>query len=110
MQYCSNEYQKVLDKNDILPSMTEQYDHYENAIAERVNGILKQEFDIDKYDTDLEIKSKLIENSIEIYNNFRPHLSNYMLTPNLMHRQNTIKRKQYKTKKGSDKKSLPLIY
>ena len=110
LQYCSNEYQKVLDKNDILPSMTEQYDPYENAIAERVNGILKQEFDIDKYDTDLEIKSKLIENSIEIYNNFRPHLSNYMLTPNLMHRQNTIKRKQYKTKKGSDKKSLPLIY
>lgn len=110
LQYCSNEYQNMLDENDILPSMTEQYDPYENAIAERVNGILKQEFDIDKYDTDLEIKSKLIENSIEIYNNYRPHLSNYMLTPNLMHRQNTIKRKQYKTKKGSDKKSLPLIY
>ena len=48
LQYCSNEYQKVLEKNDIQPSMTEQYDPYENAFAERVNGVLKQEFDIDK--------------------------------------------------------------
>jgi transposase InsO family protein len=90
--------------------MTEQYDPYENAIAERINGILKQEFDIDKYDTSIEIKRRLIENSIEIYNNYRPHLSNYMLTPNQMHKQKSIKRKSYKSKKGSDKKSLPLIY
>jgi len=107
LQYCSNEYQNVLEKNNIQPSMTEQYDPYENAIAERVNGVLKQEFDIDKYDTNLDIKNKLVKNAIEIYNNYRPHLSNYMLTPNQMHKQNTIKRKQYKMKKGSDKKSLP---
>ena len=110
LQYCSNEYQKILDKNDIKPSMTEQYDPYENAIAERINGILKQEFEIDKYNTILEIKRKLVQNSIEIYNNFRPHLSNYMLTPNQMHKQKTIKIKSYKKKKGSDKKSLPLVY
>lgn len=110
LQYCSNQYQRILDKNDILPSMTEQYDPYENAIAERINGILKQEFDIDKYDTDINTKDKLVKNSIEIYNRFRPHLSNEMLTPNQMHKQNTIKRKQYKNKKGSDKKSLPLNY
>jgi len=67
LQYCSNEYQKVLEKNDIQPSMTEQYDPYENAI--------------------------------KIYNDYRPHLSNYMLTPNQMHKQNIIKRKQYKMKK-----------
>ena len=90
--------------------MTEQYDPYENAIAERINGVLKQEFDIDKYDTNLKIKTKLVQNAVEIYNNIRPHLSNYMLTPNQMHKQNKIKRKQYKTKKGSDIKSLPLIY
>ena len=110
LQYCSNEYQEVLEKNDIQPSMTEQYDPYENAIAERVNGVLKQEFDIDKYDTNLDIKNKLVRNAIEIYNNYRPYLSNYMLTPNQMHKQNIIKRKQYKMKKGSDKKSLPLNY
>ena len=85
LQYCSNEYQKILVKNDILSSMTEQYDPYENAIAERINGILKQEFDIDKDNTTLEIKRELVHNSIEIYNNYRPHLSNYMLTPNQMH-------------------------
>ena len=110
LQYCSNEYQKILVKNDILSSMTEQYDPYENAIAERINGILKQEFDIDKHNTTLEIKRKLVHNSIDIYNNYRPHLSNYMLTPNQMHQQKSMKRKSYKKKKGSDEKSLPLIY
>ena len=110
LQYCSNEYQNLLDKNDIIPSMTEQYDPYENATAERINGILKQEFDIDKYDTNLEIKIKLVQNAVEIYNNVRPHLSNYMLTPNQMHQQNKVKRKKYKSKKGSDIKSLPLDY
>jgi len=110
LQYCSNEYQQILDKNDIRSSMTEQYDPYENAIAERINGVLKQEFAVDKYDTDLDIKSKLVRNAIEIYNNFRPHLSNYMLTPNEMHGQKTIKRKQYKNKKGSNIKSLPLTH
>ena len=39
----------------------EQYDPYENAIAERINGILKQEFDIDKYDTDLKTKTDLVK-------------------------------------------------
>ena len=96
LQYCSNEYQKILEKNAILPSMTEQYDPYENAIAERINGILKQEFAIDKYDMDLEIKTKLVQNSIKIYNNFRPHLSNSMLTPQQMHKQKELKRKSYK--------------
>ena len=90
--------------------MTEQYDPYENAIAERINGILKQEFDIDKDNTTLEIKRKLVHNSIEIYNNCRPHLSNYILTPNQMHQQKSMKRKSYKKKKGSDEKSLPLVY
>ena len=46
LQYCSNEYQKQLNKNNIKTSVTEKYAPYENAIAERVNGILIQEFDI----------------------------------------------------------------
>ncbi|WP_087563763.1 hypothetical protein [Polaribacter sp. SA4-10] len=60
------EYQKILDKNNIQLSMTEQYGPYENAIAEHINGILKQEFDIDKYDTNLKIKRKLVQNVIKI--------------------------------------------
>jgi transposase InsO family protein len=53
LQYCANDYQNTLNKNGILPSMTQNSDPYENAVAERINGILKQEFMIDKYNLDL---------------------------------------------------------
>ena len=99
LQYCSNEYQQLLKENDISPSMTEKYDPYENAIAERVNGILKQEFSVARNIENLNFKKKLIKNAIAIYNNKRPHLSNQMLTPIQMHEQNKLKRKQYKSKK-----------
>ena len=98
LQYCSNEYQKILSKNDIQPSMTQNSDPYENAIAERINGILKQEFYIDKYNKDLPIMKQIIKETIEIYNEKRPHLSNHMLTPNQMHQQNKLIMKTYKTK------------
>ena len=98
LQYCSNDYQNLLVHNDIQTSMTEKYDPYENAIAERVNGILKQEFNIDQKVDNLNIKTKLIEDAIEVYNHIRPHLSNHMLTPKQMHQQKQLKPKQYKTK------------
>ena len=79
--------------------MTEKYDPYENAIAERINGILKQEFSIAQKIKDFKIKKKLVKNAIEIYNNIRPHLSNEMLTPIQMHAQKKIRPKQYKSKK-----------
>lgn len=44
LQYCSSQYQQILSKNKIPPSMTDGYDCYQNALAERINGILKQEF------------------------------------------------------------------
>ena len=94
MQYCANEYQKLLSKNDIQPGMTQNSDPYENAVAERINGILKQEFDIDKYNQDLPIMKKMVD----IYNEKRPHLSNHMLTPNQMHEQSKLIMKTYKTK------------
>ncbi len=99
LQYCSSEYQKLLKNNNIKSSMTEKYDPYENAIAERINGILKQEFDIAKNIKDQNLKEKLIKNAINIYNNRRPHLSNHMLTPIQMHKQDKLKRRQYKSKK-----------
>lgn len=94
LQYCANEYQKLLKKNDIKASTTEKYDPYENAIAERINGILKQEFNIAKNIKDLSLKKELIKNAITIYNNRRPHLSNHMLTPMQMHKQQILKRKR----------------
>jgi transposase InsO family protein len=98
LQYCSNEYQKILKQNEIMPSMTEKYDPYENAIAERINGVLKQEFGIARKIKDFEVKKELIKSAIKIYNTKRPHLSNHMLTPMQMHSQKKLKRKQYKIK------------
>lgn len=103
LQYCSDDYQKILKDSLIKPSMTEQYDPYENAIAERINGILKQEFDIAKHNVDLTLKTNLIRNAIKIYNNERPHLSNNMLTPIQMHQQNVLKPKRYKSKNLNNK-------
>ena len=98
LQYCANEYQKLLNKNQIQPSMTQNSDPYENAVAERINGILKQEFYIDKYNKDLPIMKQIIKETVEIYNKKRPHLSNHMLTPNKMHEQSKVVMKTYKTK------------
>ena len=101
LQYCSDEYQKILEKNNISCSMTQNSDPYENAVAERINGILKQEFDIDKFDVETKIKRKIVDESIKIYNELRPHFSNHYLTPNQMHKQEKLKIKTYKNKNQS---------
>ena len=95
-QYCSNEYQSVLAKHRIIPSMTESYDPYANAVAERVNGILKDEFMIEKYSLDKPLMELYVKDSIDKYNRLRPHYSCYMLTPEEMHRQSRIKIRTYK--------------
>lgn len=99
LQYCSNQYQNILMKKKIKPSMTQEYDPYENAVAERINGILKQEFYIDQKNLSFNTKKRLVENSIKIYNTIRPHLSNLMWTPFKMHLQNNRKIITYKKKK-----------
>ena len=101
LQYCANDYQSILNKNGILTSMTQNSDPYENAVAERINGILKQEFMIDKYNQDLYIMKRIVKEAIDTYNVQRPHYSNYMLTPNQMHLQKQIKMRTYKTKNSS---------
>lgn len=101
LQYCADDYQNTLNKNNIKCSMTNNGDPYENAVAERINGILKQEFMIDTYHQSLAIMKVIVKEAIEIYNNQRPHYSNYMLTPKLMHNQNEIQIRTYKTKNSS---------
>jgi len=101
VQYCSDDYQKVLLKNKIQCSMTNNGDPYENAVAERINGILKQEFVIDTYHADLDIMRKIVKEAIEVYNNKRPHYSNQMLTPNQMHSQSELQIRTYKRQKSS---------
>jgi len=99
LQYCSKLYTDCLKENNVAISMTENGDPYENAIAERVNGILKDEFGLsDKLEDVIQAK-ELTAQSIRIYNNLRPHLSCSMLTPNQMHQQDKIKLISFKKKK-----------
>lgn len=86
VQYCSGLYQDALKKNGISPSMTDGYDCYQNALAERINGILKQEFLLYKCQTFKELK-QLVKESIDVYNQLRPHLSLGMRTPNEVHKK-----------------------
>jgi len=96
-QYCCDNYQKVLARKKVRCSMTESYDPYANAVAERVNGILKQEFLLEDYNVKLPIMKELVRNNIEIYNKKRPHYSCAMKTPKQMHKQDQIRIKSYKT-------------
>lgn len=101
VQYCADSYQKVLQNNGVKCSMTNNGDPYENAVAERVNGTLKQEFVIDQYHADLAVMRQLVKEAIEVYNNQRPHYSNHMLTPKQMHDQRDINIRTYKRKNSS---------
>ena len=85
VQYCCNLYQQTLKKENIQCSMTEQYDPYQNAVAERINGILKQEFDISDNRLNKEEIIRLTKQSIKIYNEMRPHFSCNLMTPNQAH-------------------------
>ena len=98
-QYCSDEYTKKLEEHKIKISMTTKYDPYENAVAERVNGILKQEFLISDTRIPKEEAYYIIKQSIETYNELRPHYSCEYLTPEQAHSGRKFKMKTYaKTK------------
>ncbi|MDQ0781642.1 putative transposase [Chryseobacterium sp. W4I1] len=90
LQYCSGYYQKVLNQYQIQPSMTDGYDCYQNALAERINGILKQEFLFNKAKNKDDL-NELIKESIYLYNNKRPHLSLKMQTPEQVHKKSEEK-------------------
>jgi transposase InsO family protein len=98
LQYCSKLYTDYLKDNHIAISMTENGDPYENAIAERVNGILKDEFGLSGQLNNINEAMQQTAQSISIYNNSRPHLSCHMLTPVQMHQQKEIKVKTYNKK------------
>jgi len=95
-QYCSDDYQKLLEKKRIVASMTETYDPYANAVAERVNGIIKHEFLLEEYKVDIKTMRLLVTEAVRTYNTRRPHLSCNMNTPEQMHIQREIKIKSYK--------------
>lgn len=80
-QYCCFDYINILKRENIIISMTEENHCYENAVAERVNGILKGEFFLNKFPTK-ELAYKTIKQSIKIYNESRLHQSIDYKTPN----------------------------
>lgn len=86
IQYCSKEYTDLLHEHAISISMTENGDPLENPIAERVNGILKDEYLYDKINNHNNLDIKELSRAIEKYNTLRPHLSCEMLTPQEAHR------------------------
>jgi len=85
IQYCSNVYTNELKRKKIDISMTEDNHCYENAIAERVNGILKDEFYLDQTFFSVVHAKKAAKNAIKLYNSKRLHLSLEYKTPNYVH-------------------------
>lgn len=84
-QYCCREYVTVLTARGLPISMTEQNHCYENCYAERVNGILKDEFNLDhKFRSHAQAR-RAIQQAITTYNTRRPHLSLQMRTPDEVH-------------------------
>ena len=87
LQYCSDLYIKLLKENNINISMTENGDPLENAIAERVNGIIKEEYLNDYCVSSLEQAKELLAAVVKLYNNERPHQSIGYLTPENVHQK-----------------------
>ena len=93
VQYCCSDYVKLLIKEKIAISMTEDGDPLDNSIAERVNGILKDEWLYQVDDLDSKKAKSYIPQIINIYNDRRPHLSIDLLTPTQAHQmQGELKR------------------
>jgi putative transposase len=109
-QYCNPDYTETLDKNNIGISMTTKHDPYENAVAERVNGTLKNEFDLGDHLPDQSHALRETNKSIWIYNNLRPHESCSYLTPLQAHNQESIEIKKwpvrYRTKTNQNNLTL----
>jgi transposase InsO family protein len=107
IQYCCAEYVKVLKENEIIISMTENGDPYENAIAERVNGILKMELLLDSTFKTFNDAQEAVNWAIDKYNHVRPHSSCDYLTPELAHEREGVLAKHwthypYKSKQNTE--------
>ena len=109
-QYCSPDYIETLESNHIDISMTTKHDPYENAVAERINGTLKNEFDLVDRLPDQKHAEREINKTIWIYNNLRPHDSCNKLTPIQAHTKESYKLKKWpmRFKKKQQENNLTL--
>jgi len=104
VQYCSENYVKLLQDREILISMTENGDPLENAIAERINGILKEEYLKHDNPENKEQAKQLLDRAVKLYNEQRPHFSIGLLTPELVHSKNLITEKLWKNYYNKNRK------
>ena len=96
VQYCCDLYVKLLQENKIGISMTENGDPLENAIAERINGILKGEY-LKHYQINNMTQAKeQLAIAVKLYNEQRPHFSIGLLTPEIVHSKNIKTEKLWK--------------
>ncbi len=86
LQFCSHDYTETAKRNNIKISMTEQYDPYENALAERMNRTIKEEFYLDGKLKSILQAEYIVKEAIELYNSYRPHLALKMMTPDYIHK------------------------
>ncbi|WP_237340646.1 IS3 family transposase [Wenyingzhuangia fucanilytica] len=100
LQYCNPTYTKFAEDNGIIMSMTEQYDPYENAIAERINRTLKYEYGLKHVIKNLKLAKTITKKAVEIYNNLRPHCSLDLCTPKQVHLNQNINYKSYRRNKN----------
>lgn len=100
IQYCCPDYSEFATAKGMILSTTEKYDPYENAVAERINGILKYEFGLIKTIPSIEIANKMLKEAVQVYNNERRHCSLQMKTPNFAHTNQTHQYKSYKKKQS----------
>lgn len=103
IQYCSNEYVQMINHLKIQLSMTENGDPYENAIAERVNGILKYEHGLKETFSSFESAKTTVSIAIKAYNELRIHDSCNRLTPIKAHEEKGVLKKYWKKKEFTRK-------
>ena len=108
IQYCCDTYIETLQNNNIAISMTQNGSPYDNAIAERINGILKTELDLDKNFANYGAAVSVVHEAIDAYNRIRPHMSCGNLTPEKAHQQQGLLIKKWKPKKYCKAKSVLL--
>ena len=102
LQYCCPDYTEFAGPKGFIMSTTEKSDPYENAVAERINGIIKYEFGLIRTIPDLDIANKMLIQAVEIYNNKRRHCSLNMQTPEHAHNHQLHIYKSYKRKTNSE--------
>jgi len=104
-QYCCKDYIDLLRSENIGVSMTQNGDPYENALAERMNGIIKNEFNLYSSVLNFDVTWQLIVRSVNAYNDIRPHSSCDYQTPSITHNNGHLPKKRWKNYKSTKYKT-----